>query len=158
MKKVLFAAQLILIGLMLSACTAADASFVNKANAVNSDIQALRIPLAELTQDVTFYDYDSDGIAMQVIARLQDDGTPRLAYNTCQVCAGSPRAYFEVQNDLLVCQNCGNMFRLDVIGMEGTGCMPIALTEFTVNGDDVEIANETLDAMRGEFVNWKVGL
>ena len=158
MKKLLFATQLILIGLLLTACTAADASSDHSADANSSDVQALRIPLTKLTQNVAFFDYDSDGIAMQVIARTQDDGTPRLAYNTCQVCAGSPYAYFEEQNGLLVCQNCGNMFRPAVVGMEGYGCMPIALTAYTVTDDYVDIAYETLDAMRDKFVNWKAGL
>lgn len=58
---------------------------------------------------------------MQVIARFDDSGVPKLSYNTCQSCAGSPYAYFEVQDGLLVCRNCGNLFGFDTIGETRSG-------------------------------------
>ena len=58
---------------------------------------------------------------MQIIALLDADGTPHLAYNTCQVCAGSPYAYFAYQQGALVCQNCGNAFDLSSVGQAAGG-------------------------------------
>ena len=47
---------------------------------------------------------------MEVLAAKDADGTVRTAFNTCQVCHGSRKAYFVEQGDEVVCQNCGNAF------------------------------------------------
>ena len=56
----------------------------------------------QLTAEPLFADVKQGKTAMQIIALLDADGTPRLAYNTCQVCAGSPYAYFAYQQGALV--------------------------------------------------------
>ena len=70
--------------LLLAGCAAKDAD------------AGLTIPVDALNGDAAFFDYDAGGTAMQVIARIDDSGVPKLSYNTCQSCAGSPFAYFEV--------------------------------------------------------------
>lgn len=129
------------------------ASSVTTANA-----EGLRIPLSELTQAVSYYDYNANGTPMQVLARIDESGVPHVSYNTCQSCAGSPYAYFETEGDDLVCQNCGNRFALSTIGQAGYGCMPMMLTQYTVTEESIDISAETLNAARTQFKNWKVGL
>ena len=67
--------------------------------------EGLIIPIDTLTEGAQFIDWTQDGVAMQIIALKDSEGVPQLAYNTCQVCAGSPYAYFEYENGMLVCQN-----------------------------------------------------
>lgn len=96
---------------------------------------------------------------MQVLARVDASGTPKLSYNTCQSCQGSPFAYFEVQNDLLVCRNCSNLFSYDSIGeKQAYGCMPITLDGYTVKDGKIIIPGAILGGMKDTFVNWKKGL
>lgn len=116
---------------------------------------SLTIPLVELSDTPRFYDWDSDGTAMQIIARLDSDGVPRLAYNTCQVCLGSPYAYFELSQGLLVCQNCGNAFSPDSVGKVSGGCNPKPLAEYDVNTESVTVSAENLASAAPMFKNWK---
>lgn len=124
----------------------------------NAQENGLQIALAQLSEEVSMFDYTSEGVEIQVLARVDASGVPRLAYNTCQVCAGSPYAYFENKNGMLICQNCGNAFSYDSIGQAGYGCMPMGLTEYDVKDDSLFITSQTLSAMQPLFVNWKKGL
>lgn len=121
----------------------------------NTQSGSLSIPLADLSSTPQFFDWNSGGTAMQVIARLDSDGTPRLAYNTCQVCAGSPYAYFELKNGWLICQNCGNAFSPDSVGKVSGGCNPKPVAEYDTGADSVTLSSETLAAAAPLFKNWK---
>ena len=55
----------------------------------------LVIRTEEIGAEASYFDYDADGTTVQVYAVRASDGTVRLALNTCQVCNGSPYAYFE---------------------------------------------------------------
>ena len=102
-------------------------------------------------------DWTQDGTAMQLIARKDDSGTVRLAFNTCQSCGGSPYAWFEYLGDnTLQCQNCGLTFPLDTVGTtRATGCNPVTITEFTVVGDSVTVPQSVLADNVQRFTNWK---
>ena len=98
-----------------------------------------------------------DGTAMQLIARKDDAGNVRLAFNTCQSCGGSPYAWFEDLGDgTLQCQNCGLIFQLDTVGAEAAqGCNPVTITDYTVDGDTVTVSDAVLKANVERFANWK---
>lgn len=95
---------------------------------------------------------------MQLLARIDETGAPRLAWNTCRVCAGSPFAYFDLDRGYLVCQNCGNSFSPNAVGGSGLGCYPWSFDDYTVSGDQILISGETVSAMAPQFKNWKKGL
>ena len=116
----------------------------------------MTIALDTLGETPAFIDGDIDGQPMQVIAVRDSNGTVRLSYNTCQVCQGSPWAYFEVQNGKLVCQNCGNAFDLSAIGRGGYGCMPLMVPAYTLTETSVVIPHDTLVQAKDAFENWKV--
>ena len=138
-------------------CLTALAGCSAQSGAANAS--GLTIDVAELTGDVSFIDYNAGGTAMQLLARVDENGTPKLSYNTCQSCNGSPYAYFEVVDDLLVCRNCGNLFTFDTIGeKQAYGCLPIAVDEYTVEDGQVIVSAETLEGMKSAFANWKKGL
>lgn len=123
---------------------------------VNEDGDVV-IQIADITDQASFYEYDADGTAVGLFAVKASDGTIRTALNTCQVCNGSPYAYFEQDADKVQCQNCGNMFSLDMIEQERGGCNPVPISDGDKTADDKEIiipANY-LNENAQYFTNWK---
>lgn len=127
----------------------------NKGDAKESAIaNGLTIPLSSLSAEPLFVDWEQDNTPMQLIALL-DGNQVRLAYNTCQSCAGSPYAYFEYADGLLTCQNCGNQFGLDSVGAVVGGCNPLPVNEAFVEGDSVVIPISELKSNASAFANWR---
>lgn len=111
-----------------------------------------------ITGTVQFFPVKVGKTRMEVMAVKASDGTIRTAFNTCQVCNGSPRAYYEQQGELIVCRNCGNRFSMDMIEVQRGGCnpVPIAQDEKTDDGDIITIPADTLVKNKGLFTdNWK---
>ncbi len=115
------------------------------------------IKIADITEKAAFYEYDANGTTMGLFAVKAGDGTIRTALNTCQVCNGSPYAYFEQQDDSFQCQNCNNLFSLDKIEQERGGCNPVPITadEKTVNDTEIIIPAEFMEENAERFENWK---
>lgn len=88
--------------------------------------------------------------------RAPDDSV-RLTLNTCQVCNGSPYAYFVQENDAFVCQTCKNRFASDDIGKQSGGCNPVPITGdlYTEENGVITIPAAVLDANAARFENWK---
>jgi uncharacterized membrane protein len=78
---------------------------------------------------------------MEVFAVKAGDGTVCTAFNTCQVCNGSPKAYFKQTGTSVQCQNCGNKFPMSRVGIESGGCNPVPILdgEKTVMGETITI-------------------
>lgn len=115
------------------------------------------IQIADISDQAAFYEYEVDGTPVGLFAVKASDGTIRTALNTCQVCNGSPYAYFEQKDDKVQCQNCGNMFSLDMIEQERGGCNPVPIAEEDKTADDKEIiipASYLKDNTQ-YFKNWK---
>lgn len=123
---------------------------------VNEDGDVV-IQIADITDQASFYEYDVDGTAVGLFAVKASDGTIRTALNTCQVCNGSPYAYFEQSEDKVQCQNCGNMFNLDMIEQERGGCNPVPISDGEKTADDKEIIIPAsyLNENAQYFTNWK---
>ena len=126
-----------------------------KAEPVQEAVAGLTIELSSLTEEPLFIDWKQDGTAMQLIALIDASGAPQLAYNTCQVCAGSPYAYFEYQGGVLVCQNCGNRFALSSVGKVSGGCNPMPVTAYENDGAQLIVSEEALAQASAAFKNWK---
>jgi len=120
----------------------------------------LVISKSEVTEKAKFYPYNADGTRMEILAVRAGDGSIRTAFNTCQVCNGSPRAYFKQQGEFLVCQNCGNSFSMDMVEQERGGCNPVPITkdEKTDDGTNIIISRDFLLQNKDLFpANWKQG-
>lgn len=118
----------------------------------------LIIPKSEVTEKVIFYPYNADGTKLEVLAVKASDGSIRTAFNTCQVCTGSPWAYFKQQGEFLVCQNCGNSFKMDMVEQERGGCNPVPITkdEKTDDGTNIIISKDFILENKDLFAdNWK---
>ncbi|NLE23734.1 MAG: DUF2318 domain-containing protein [Clostridiaceae bacterium] len=133
--------------------------FVNKKGSDNTaGIGDIVITKSEITQTVKFYPIKVGKINMEVMAVKASDGTIRTAFNTCQVCNGSPRAYYKQEGDMVVCQNCGNKFSMDMIEVQRGGCNPIPIMsdDKTDSGDIITISGEFIKQNKGLFTeNWK---
>ena len=145
---------------MLTACCADEpAAAPSAGDAVSAAPgDAVILSLSDLSGEISFIDVQSGDTPMQLLARIDETGAPRLAWNTCRVCAGSPLAYFDLDRGYLVCQNCGNSFSPDAVGGSGLGCYPWSFDDYTVSGEQIIIPGEAVSAMAGQFRNWKKGL
>ncbi|MDR2053996.1 MAG: DUF2318 domain-containing protein, partial [Treponema sp.] len=87
------------------------------------------------------------------------DGTIRTAFNTCQVCYASGRGFYKQQGTVLVCQNCGNRFRMSQVEVRSGGCnlVPIFKNNKTVTDTAITIPQDFLKEARAIFARWKRG-
>ncbi len=115
------------------------------------------IPIDEVTETAAFYPAEVDGVKMEVLAVKATDGTVRTAFNTCQVCYSSGRGYYKQSGDVLVCQNCGNQFKVDEVEITRGGCNPVPIfsENKTVEEETITISNEFLQEAKVIFSNWK---
>ena len=84
----------------------------------------LIINIAEITENALYFPIQIDGVLFEILAVKAPDGTIRTAFNTCMVCYKSGEGYFVQVNTLLVCQNCGNRYRMSQVERESGGCNP----------------------------------
>ena len=117
----------------------------------------LRIIKSEVTATAKFYPYNADGTKMEVIAVKASDGSIRTAFNTCQVCFDSGRGFYTQQGDELVCNNCGNRFKIDQLEKIRFGCNPIPIMKEnkTDDGKYITIAKDFIVKNKSYFARWK---
>lgn len=117
----------------------------------------LKILKSEVTSKAKFYPYKAGKTDMEVIAVKAGDGTIRTALNTCQVCYDSGRGYYTQQGNELVCNNCGNRFKIDQIEKIKFGCNPIPVMpeNKTDDGKYITVSKAFLTANQKYFVDWK---
>jgi len=94
---------------------------------------------------------------MEVLAVKASDGTIRTALNTCQVCFASGKGYYKQQGDELICQNCGNRFKIDQIEKIRGGCNPVPITKENKTEDEesIIISQAFMEEHKELFRNWK---
>lgn len=113
----------------------------------------LAIPIAHLSQTASFYKADLDGTEVELVALKDSKGNLRTAFNACQVCYSSGRGYYRQEGEYLVCQNCGNSFTIDQVGIASGGCnpWPILDSDRTVTDDEIQISYDVLKATADEL-------
>jgi uncharacterized membrane protein len=119
----------------------------------------LVITISELTENAVFYPVDIGGTRLEVLAVKAPDGSIRTAFNTCQVCYGSGRGFYKQQGTVLVCQNCGNRFRMSQVEVRSGGCNPIPIFPAykTVTETTITISKEFLNEAKAIFARWRRG-
>jgi len=129
---------------------------LNQRMPVVSD-QDLIVRIADVTENALFYPVEIDGMKMEVLAVRAPDGTIRTAFNTCQVCYASGRGYFVQTGAVLVCQNCGNRYRMSQIERRSGGCNPVPIfpANKTQSDSTITISKEFLTRSRGIFAAWR---
>jgi uncharacterized membrane protein len=129
-----------------------------KSNGVSGQGQDVEIKKSEITETVKFYPAKVGNKNMEILAVKASDGTIRTAFNTCQVCNGSPKAYYKQEGDILVCQNCGNQFSMDMIEQQRGGCNPVPIYKEnkSEDGENIIISKEFIEQNKELFTdNWK---
>lgn len=113
----------------------------------------LAIPIADLSQTSSFYKADLDGTEIELVALKDSKGNLRTAFNACQVCYSSGKGYYVQDGNYLVCQNCGNSFTIDQVGIASGGCnpWPILDSDRTVTDDEIQISYDVLKATADEL-------
>lgn len=122
-----------------------------------SEGEDLIIPLDKVTDKVTFYTVNVEGTEMEIMAVRDSSGNIRTAFNTCQVCYSSGRGYYKQEGSDLVCQNCGNSFTTDQVGVESGGCNPVPImdNEREISDTSITISYDLLKNYKEIFANWK---
>ncbi|MDR1300884.1 MAG: DUF2318 domain-containing protein [Treponema sp.] len=117
----------------------------------------LVIPIAEVTENAVFYPVDIEGTRLEVLAVKAPDGTIRTAFNTCQVCYASGRGFYKQQGTVLVCQNCGNRFRMSQVEVRSGGCNPVPIfpQSKTVTDTAITISKTYLKEAKQIFARWR---
>ena len=108
----------------------------------------------KLSNHPLYINYDSNGTLIQLIAVKASDGSARISMNTCQSCSPSPYAYYLEENGRLVCQNCGNVFKMDNVGTPSFGCNPMNIP-YETSKNSLSVKTSDLDSFVGKFKNWK---
>ena len=154
MKKIFFSFLIIFATLLSTACTKKETT--NNFMKLKKDIKnEIEINTEKITSDVTFANYEVDGVIIQFILVRETDGVVRIAFNTCQACNPSPTAYFVQKGEYLECQNCKNKFHIDKIGIEKGGCNPAPVEKKTIKGEKIIVDADYAESFKEKFVNWK---
>lgn len=133
------------------------ASSENAVAAVLNEDGDVVIQTADITETATFYTLEVEETTVGLFALKASDGTIRTAFDTCQVCNGSPFAFFIQQGDKFQCQNCGNIYSADMIEQERGGCNPVPIMqdEKTVTDTEIIIPSALIKENAVRFENWK---
>jgi uncharacterized membrane protein len=117
----------------------------------------LKITKSEITETAKFIPYDAGGVNMELVAVKAPDGTIRTAFNTCQVCYDSGKGYYKQEGDELVCQNCGNRFKISQVEKQKNGCNPVPILDENKKDDEtaITISQSFLEQNKALFGNWK---
>ena len=148
------------IGVFIAKGTVAESeSGAVGAEAITAE-NALVIPVSSVTEQAAFYPVEVDGTEMEVFAIRASDGTIRTAFNTCQSCYTSGKGFYSMQDEVLVCNNCGFHFSPDQVEVSSGGCNPWPIFEEnkTVTEDSISISYEFLSQSRDIFASWKTAV
>ncbi len=140
--------------LPLSGCGESGQASSSQAGTLNGS--NVEFSVASLDNSPRFFTYETGAGKVGLLAVQDSSGQVRVALDTCQVCNGSPKAYFLEKDGTLQCQNCGNTFSYDIVGDAQQGCepMPLANGTWTVSGDTLSVDEQTLESVAPLFKTW----
>lgn len=140
--------------LALSFATAESANAARYINTVPDAQGNLVIDTAGITSQASFVNYAANGSVIQLIVVRASNGEIRTAFNTCQSCNPSPRAFFVQKGNRFVCQNCGNAFATNQIGLQKGGCNPAPVMQKQMDDNKLIIPANYLAQYAPNFKNW----
>lgn len=134
-----------------------NALTLNNSGPVPANGENLVIAKSEIMQKAKFFSYKVDGTIMELLAFKASDGSIRTAFNTCQICYDSGRGYYVQERDVLICQNCGNRYPADRVGIEKGDCnpIPIMFADRTEDEKTITIPGELIVQHKNFFTKWK---
>lgn len=146
------AALAVAASLTLAGC-GSETTFSQSGTLNGSEVE---FSLADLDKGAQFFTYQTEAGKVGLLAVKDSTGAVRVALDTCQVCNGSPKAYFLENDGVLQCQNCGNTFSYDIVGNTSQGCEPMPLddTSWHVDGDTLSVDEAALENVAPLFSTW----
>lgn len=117
--------------------------------------ETIIIPVNGVTSSATFYNYDANGVTVQLVAIRDLAGKAHISFNTCQSCSPSPKAYYRQQGNTLQCANCGFTFEPEEVGLASGGCNPWPIDGVAIDGETITVPVSSVEAMRPKFNGWK---
>jgi uncharacterized membrane protein len=105
----------------------------------------VRFPIAEFADGVAhFYTFMANGLPVEFFVVQTPDNVIRSAYDACDICYRAKLGYRQ-DGAVMVCNNCGNRFATQQIGIARSGCSPAPLAA-RIDGDHLVIAAQDLVA------------
>jgi hypothetical protein len=153
-KTTLFIGLVLVMVALFSACSGDSDGSSKTKTIVDADVVIAKNIISTKAQ---FIPVKVDGTKLEIIAVTAPDGTIRTAFNTCQVCYDSGKGFYKQDGDVLVCQNCGNRFKMSQVEVESGGCNPVPLwDDWTTETDDtITVPLTLLQEATAIFGNWK---
>jgi len=112
---------------------------------VAAEAGAVTIPVAQVSDGrAHFFSYRSGDAQVNFFVLKSRDGLLRAAFDACDVCYQAKKGYRQ-EGDVMVCNNCNQQFRSDLINEVKGGCNPAPLAR-TVEGERIVIAAADLAA------------
>lgn len=163
-RQICLALVLVTVCALLSGCASAGkvketSTNTGESAALFRELQAdggetVTIPTEGITRTASFFNYDADGVTIQLVALRDQDGGVHIAFNTCQSCSPSPKAYYQQSGELLKCTNCGFTFAPEEVGVTHGGCNPWPIDGVLIGEDEITVPVAALKAMRPTFASW----
>lgn len=163
-KTIYFTLAVMMICALLSACsnsenpvgenTGANDNYAKYTQLQPDENFTVTILTEGITKTAKFFNYDADGVTVQLVALRDKNNGVHIAFNTCQNCSPSPKAYYQQDGDVLRCTNCGFTFEPEQVGITAGGCNPWPIDGVSIGDDKITVPASSLDAMRSTFTNW----
>ncbi|MCK4507458.1 MAG: DUF2318 domain-containing protein [Desulfuromonadales bacterium] len=96
-----------------------------------------------------FYRFEGKSGPIDFFVVRSQDGVVRAAFDTCDVCYRERKGYRQEGNDM-VCNNCDQHFRTDLVNVVKGGCNPAPLQRQQV-GETIVIAANDIERGIGYF-------
>jgi uncharacterized membrane protein len=96
-----------------------------------------------------FFRFNGQSVPIDFFVVRSPDGLIRSAFDTCDVCYRERKGYRQEGNDM-VCNNCDQHFRTDLVNVVKGGCNPAPLSR-QASGDTIVIAVNDLEQGAGYF-------
>jgi len=105
---------------------------------------AVRVPASEFADGTAkFYTVEGSRGEIGFFLVKSADGVIRAAFDTCDVCYKEKKGYRQ-EGDNMVCNNCNQTFRTDLVNVVKGGCNPAPLQR-ELRGDQVVIQLAALE-------------
>ncbi|MBR1780983.1 MAG: DUF2318 domain-containing protein [Oscillospiraceae bacterium] len=142
--------------LLCGALTACGSDGYGKYNDLTANQDgSVTIQTEGVTADARFFNYDADGVTVQLVALRDEDDGVHVAFNTCQNCSPSPKAYYTQGDGVLRCTNCGFTFAPEEVGIAQNGCNPWPVEGIEIGAEEITIPVASLEEMNPLFAGWK---
>jgi uncharacterized membrane protein len=103
----------------------------------------VRINLADVSDgQAHYFKFDSAQGEIKFFVVKSVDGVMRAAFDACDVCYREKKGYRQ-EGDMMVCNNCNQQFRTDLVNEVKGGCNPAPLVR-RIDGNQLIISNKDI--------------